>query len=386
MLGITEGKDGLICFVWSISSDQTAGLTIIASHCLTLFYLTLIDDPFLAQALRASLQTGEFLETPLTGPISLPIDKFVSDVMRRLLSRLLPFLLLSLPLTSAQADDQLDCPESALTTYLVSLIDTLYNHGLTSFEQLIASLSETDSGYSLLDSWLSAGTFTLLAPTDAAFQAANLYPPFTGMSETDMANLAALHTLAGTWTYDKLPESPMHGIASTSLKIQGYMNSSTGSGAEQAMVLQQGEGGAVSVRMAGGNGTTWSGPIDLGGKGLNNIMVLPVDAVDRSSSCHWPADLLIMDQVVGFPPNLSTALTLPTTSRSANGLSNMAAALGSNGGAAKLEALTPNGFTAFVPVDDAWTAQVKALMNDSSSVATLLSNHVCSLFIGLRLY
>lgn len=209
--------------------------------------------------------------------LRLAISPFRTGTMRRYLTHLL--LLLLLPSSLAQADDQLDCPDESLTTYLVALIDTLYNNGLTTYEQLLATISSTDSGYTLLNSWYSDQSLTIYPPTDSAFQAANIYPPFTGMSESELVNLIALHTLTGTWTYDKLPQSPMHVIVPTLLGIQGYMNSTTNSTADQAMVLQQGDGGAVSVRMANGNGTTWSGPIDLSGTPLTNIAVLPIDTV-----------------------------------------------------------------------------------------------------------
>ena len=302
--------------------------------------------------------------------------------MRELLHLILPFvLLISIPTTSAQADDQIVCADSTLTTYLVSLIDALYANGLTTFEQLLANVCETDSGYALLDSWYSDQSLTLLPPTDAAFQAANIYPPFNGMSEDDMTNLVALHTLTGTWTYGNLPQSPMHGIAATQLSIAGHMNSSVQSQANQAMILQQGDNGAVSVRMANGNGTTWSGPIDLSASSnLGNLNVLPVDTVSRDlSHIERSTDEA---KVIGFPPKLSTALTLPTTSRSSNGLQNMASALGSNG-TTKLEVLTQGGFTIFVPVDDAWTAQIKGQLNNSGSAAAVLDNHVSFLLSSL---
>lgn len=202
--------------------------------------------------------------------------------MRPLHNRVFPLFLLglaSLRSSSAQADDHLECDDSTLTTYLVSLIDALYNNGLTTFEQLLANVSQTDSGYALLDSWYSAESLTLLAPTDAAFQSAQIYPPFNGMNESSMTDLVALHTLTGTWTYEKLPQGPMHGIAVTELRIKDYMKSDTDSQARQAMVLQQGDGGTVSVRIARGNGTTWSGPIDLSGSSITNMAVLPVDTV-----------------------------------------------------------------------------------------------------------
>jgi len=88
--------------------------------------------------------------------------------------------------------------------------------------------------------------------------------------------------------------------------------------------------------------------------------------------------------VIGYPPNLTEALTLPTTSRSANGLQGMSAALGKNGSTTPLEALTQGGFTIFVPVDDAWTNDAKLQLNDSSTAKTLLQNHVSNLSIGLQ--
>ena len=49
----------------------------------------------------------------------------------------------------------------------------------------------------------------------------------------------------------------------------------------QAIVMQQGDNGAVSARMAVGNGTTWSNPIDLSKTELTNLVILPVDTVSR---------------------------------------------------------------------------------------------------------
>jgi hypothetical protein len=62
-------------------------------------------------------------------------------------------------------------------------------------------------------------------------------------------------------------------------------------------------------------------------------------------------------QVIGFPVNLSAALTMPTTTRSAHGLTKLTTAFDavSSNGAAALDGVTSKGFTIFAPVDDAWT-------------------------------
>ena len=191
-------------------------------------------------------------------------------------------LLALLPLFSAPVlaqDDQLDCPDGTLTTYLISLIDTLYNNGLTIYEELLAKISETDQGYKLLSSWYSDTSLTLLIPTDSAFQMAGIWGPFNDQTTQTLVDIIALHTLQGTWAYENLPNSPLHGVASTLLSVAEHANSTTQSGAFQAMVMQQGDGNAVVVKTAYGNTTTWSGALDLGGTGLNNMVVLPVDHV-----------------------------------------------------------------------------------------------------------
>lgn len=138
-------------------------------------------------------------------------------------------------------------------------------------------------------------------------------------------------------------------------------------------------------------------------------------------------------QVLKFPPNISTALTLPTTTRSPNGLGQMAEAIeqvaeGAAGGgdevAVKVKAkarrsvhvdgqeedirplsafdrahqvvtrqtkhkgghgadalaqLTTGGLTFFAPVDDAWDDAAWAQMGEVKTGPRLLGNHVCPL-------
>ncbi|RSH88668.1 hypothetical protein EHS25_002895 [Saitozyma podzolica] len=272
-----------------------------------------------------------------------------------LLSSLLPFL----SGTVAQ-DDNIECSDSSLQTYLVSLIDVLYANGLTIYEDLLAEIVQADSGYDLLSSFESATSLTLLVPTDAAFQTAGIWSPFADQGETDLANLVAYHTLSGGWNYSSFPGSPSHGVASTMLGMASYANDTTsGSEAMQAMILMQGEGGTIVENSIYGNATTWGNPLDLSGTGLNNLVILPINTV------------------IGFPVNLSAAVTMPTTTRSTHGLTKLTTAFDavSSNGAAALDGVTSKGFTIFAPVDDAWTGEASTQANDSKVAPTMLGNH-----------
>ncbi|KAK8854836.1 hypothetical protein IAR55_003575 [Kwoniella newhampshirensis] len=286
---------------------------------------------------------------------------------------LLPLLLLSS--TVSGQDDQLTCPDGDLTAYLIALIDTLYWNGLTTFEELIVHLSETDAGYDLLHSLYSSGSkTTILVPTDSAFQQAGIWPPFdtpsslsnsssgpsssgqAGGSDPDdwLVDLLSLHTLQGDWSFDSLPSNGGNGITSTWLSMKDEMNdTSSQSQAFQAVAMRRGQDGA-SVVIDGwwGNGTTWSGPVRNGGDNgvLDNLVLLPVN------------------EVLSSPPNLSTALT-------ATGLSNFSSALDVVGVTDDLGRLTGGGFTVFVPVDEGWTDDVKAMMNDEKAARALVKSH-----------
>lgn len=78
-----------------------------------------------------------------------------------------------------------------------------------------------------------------------------------------------------------------------------------------------------------------------------------------------------------FPPKLSEALTLPTTSRSTQGLLKFQQALGQAGGAEQLEQLTEGGFTIFAPIDDAFTSEVADALASEAAIP-ILGTHVSS--------
>jgi len=298
----------------------------------------------------------------------------------------LPLLSLLLATSFAQ-EDNLDCPDTSLTSFLVTLIDHCYSNGLTYFEQLLAALSESDSGYALLESFYTSSSLTILAPTDKAFQAANINPPFASLTEDWMTGLVALHVLKGNWAHDSLPGSPLPAVASSQLGIGWWLNETGVSAADQAVVLQQADGGCVSVRMAQDNATSWSSPIDLSGTSLSNLVVLPINAVSQVSrlpSHHSADDKLgsFLWQVISFPPKLPTALTLATSKQSVHGINSLPSAVSnlSSSGLQTLSNLTSGGFTLFAPIDEAFTPAVMAELSDQTSAAYILANHVSTVF------
>lgn len=203
-------------------------------------------------------------------------------MMRHTAGQSLTLLLLGLtsiiPSVRAQAAD-VDCPDSTLTSYLLTLIDTLYANGLTHYESLLATLSESDSGYDLLTSWYSDDSLTLFVPTDAAMQSAGIVPPFDKLTEKEITDMVALHTVSGKWEYGNLPASPAKGFADSLLTLKELMNDTkVDSKAHAPLVLQQADQGSMSIRLASGNSTTWGWAIN-GEKENYNLVIIPIDTV-----------------------------------------------------------------------------------------------------------
>lgn len=199
-----------------------------------------------------------------------------------LLPAVLPLLaLLASPtLVSSQAD--LECPDGDLQSYLLALVDALYANGLTAYEDFLVHLAETEQGYQLLEAMSAAPFLTLIPPVDSAFQMAGLQAPYARIGNGSLADLFSYHALQGDWGYDKLPQSPLKAVANSTTLIKGTSGSSSVGTSTTFMgqVLQQGDGGKVSVRMAVGNSTSWSGSLDLSPwPALDNLRILPVDSV-----------------------------------------------------------------------------------------------------------
>ncbi|WWC90753.1 uncharacterized protein L201_005690 [Kwoniella dendrophila CBS 6074] len=277
----------------------------------------------------------------------------------RFLSHIIPILTLfsSISITKAQLDEDIICPDGSLSDYLTTFMDALYANGLTTFEQLIVHWSETDSGYEFLyDLYHSNQKLTILIPTNEAFQQNGIISPFDGLTEDWGTELGELHILQGDWTYDKLPENG-HGVASTSLLIANELNDTeSNSNAYQAMILERSTDNTININGWWGNSTSISGgPLDTSQQDkngiLDNLIILPIN------------------QVLSFPPSLSTVLESP-------GLSNMSSALSVVNKSDELEnKLTEFGFTIFVPTDSAWTDEYRKIMMDDKKAQGLVGNH-----------
>lgn len=202
-----------------------------------------------------------------------------------LFSLLATLLFPLLPLSSAQHD--LECPNSDLTAYLLQLIDGLYANGLTTFESLLVQITGYDDGYNLLQSvYLDQdNTYTLLVPTDAAFQMAGVWAPFQQQSPQYLLDLFGLHIVRGHWGNWGLPEKGM-GVGKSLMRTQKPGEGSTGKeggeGWEERVVMKRADGGVVTVKTARGDVTSWATPPDM--KWLNlldNLVILPIDHVSR---------------------------------------------------------------------------------------------------------
>jgi hypothetical protein len=146
-----------------------------------------------------------------------------------LFSRLLPiasFLLASV--TAQQSPLQVDC-ENDLDVYINALLTVLHNAGYTSFETALATLSETQAGYDLLDA-LSRATNDgdheyLFVPTNDAFSAAGLNA--TSLDPVAVYDLVAYHLVSspsgkdGKGIVEDLSSTPSnHVVVSSYLDVE----------------------------------------------------------------------------------------------------------------------------------------------------------------------
>ena len=310
-----------------------------------------LDEPLSSSAVRVS-NVDSFTVLHLSVPPRFEIMLF-------------PLILLGLTACSSRAQDlEIDCSDPGLSAYLLSLVDTLYTAGLTTYEQLIAHIILTDDGYDLLsDLYYSDQNFTLLIPTNDAFGSTGIYGTWDQMSfpsflpsDDDAVNLVAFHILQGFQGYDQLPVVPLHGVASTALK----MNCSGATEEWQVQVMEKDPSGdgSIELRMASGNGSSWTSPLSVDQSVLGNLMLLPIN------------------MVLPFPPNLGSALAMSTSSRSQQGLGTLSSALNASTSGFNPSEIGPAGLTIFAPVNDAWTNQSVGQLEDPTTGPELMGNHV----------
>lgn len=228
----------------------------------------------------------------------------------KLFTNFLPLLSLLTFIPFSNSQTILECPEADLSAYLLQLIDLLYANGLTTFESLLAEISGTDSGYSLLSSiFTSTGTTTILVPTDSAFQLAGVWAPFGSQSPEYLVDLFGLHSLEGHYGFNEIIGDGMI-VGKSLMRIDKDVKNGTATGGsggwQENVVMKKGEKGQVVVKTALGDITSWSGPAHLDGYDLlDNIVILPID--------HVSSPFLLLDKILmtrSFPLHLISHLLL----------------------------------------------------------------------------
>lgn len=162
---------------------------------------------------------------------------------------LLPLALGQAVDTGTDAEALLDCPDANVTDFAVKMLDGLSANGLLTFESLIVGISGGEGGYDLFASLAEytaaydeaadkAGDrgYTLLVPSDAAFEAAGYGNggnwqadaaaqaegeqgekesdgKWGKLSEREALDLFKLHIVHGQWDAGKLPERGRNAIA-----------------------------------------------------------------------------------------------------------------------------------------------------------------------------
>jgi hypothetical protein len=252
-----------------------------------------------------------------------------------------------LPFALAQGDANaneplLDCPDANVTDFALKMLDGLSANGLMTFESLIVGISGGESGYDLFASLAEythaydeaadkAGSkgYTLLVPSDAAFEAAGygnggnwLEAAGTGgdgengpepdgswgkLSEKEALDLFKLHVVHGQWDAAKLPERGRNAIAPALYQPYGKEGekggllkramdeielrkrqvpaemapeSSTQGHRNVGTVLRKAESGdGVTIKTAYGDVSSWGQLPDMKWTGLKGWNLIPIDFV-----------------------------------------------------------------------------------------------------------
>lgn len=240
----------------------------------------------------------------------------------------------------------LDCPDANVTDFAVKILDGLAANGLVTFESLIVGISGGEEGYDLFASLAEYTNaydpakdpegkegYTLLVPSDAAFQAAgygdggNWLAGATNATDNDdgsgtdgswgklnaqqAIDLMKLHVLHGQWDASKLPDDGRNGVAPSFYQPHGKTvnllkramddielrkreifegrsgpalqkrGEAEDAGARRvATVMRKSDnGGGVTIKTAYGDISSWAELPDLQWTGLKGWKLVPVDFV-----------------------------------------------------------------------------------------------------------
>ncbi|KDN47799.1 hypothetical protein RSAG8_03219, partial [Rhizoctonia solani AG-8 WAC10335] len=229
--------------------------------------------------------------------------------------------------------------------YLTGLVQALNQQGLTTLSSVLTQFATTQQGQQIA-SQLPNGNYTILAPSNAAFQ-----PVLPGLQadNSSLGPILSYHLISGLYPADLIAPARSHSIAPTLLTNDTYVNLG---GKSQVQVLERApDGSGVLVRRTIGNATVTNTTT------YQNLIIHAVNTV------------------LSPPADLKAALSTSLVSRAPGGFSQFGAALQKVG---QLDAVNnATSTTVFAPIDDAFIAvnsTVAGLTNEQ--LTSVLRNHV----------
>ncbi|CAE7176548.1 unnamed protein product [Rhizoctonia solani] len=229
--------------------------------------------------------------------------------------------------------------------YLTGLVQALNQQGLTTLSTILTQFATTEQGQQIANQ-LPNGNYTILAPSDAAFQ-----PVLPGLqaNNSTIGPILSYHVINGSYPADVIAPARSHSIAPTLLTNDTYVNLG---GNPQVQVLEKApDGNGVVVRRTIGNATV------TGTTTYQNLII------------H------VVNTVLSPPSDLKAALSTSLVSRAPSGFSQFGGSLQKVG---QLDAVNDAASTTvFAPIDDAFAAintTVAGLTNEQ--LTSVLRNHV----------
>lgn len=278
-----------------------------------------------------------------------------------------------LPAAAQQSPLQVDCSDS-LGNYLNALLTVLHTNGYTQMETAIATLSETQAGYDVLEliyNNAGSGSEYLLVPTNAAFTAGNV--DVSALQPVDLYDLVAYHFVGALGGSGIAADA---GTAGSGHAIMAsYLDTSDSANATEKVVVNSASqvlltGKAAQITTTAVNQGTQSGE-------LNGLKLYEVDTVSGGgrSGARLDADGPVR-QILTPPQPLSATLSALSTGSNSTSMNLYSSALTRTATFATLAALPGNatssqsstpagtGLTIFAPYDPAFSG---ALSSSSTS-------------------
>ncbi|CAE6448136.1 unnamed protein product [Rhizoctonia solani] len=229
--------------------------------------------------------------------------------------------------------------------YLTGLVQALNNQGLTTLSSVLTQFAGTQQGQQVANQ-LPNGNYTILAPSNAAFQ-----PVLPGLQadNSSIGPILSYHIINGSYPADVIAPARSHSIAPTLLTDGAYVNLG---GNPQVQVLERSpDGNGVIIRRTIGNATV------------------------TSSTTYQNLIIHVVNTVLSPPGDLKAALSTSLVSRAPGGFSQLGSSLQKVG---QLDAVNDAAsITVFAPIDSAFAAinsTIAGLTNEQ--LTSVLKNHV----------